>query len=446
MKVMIVSAWRDRYAGDERARAFPSLSAVHLAALCPAHVEVQVWHDQIRALDPDRVDADLVAITSTTGSSGRMYELSDRLREKGVKVILGGPHVSLVSHESLAHADAVAIGYGEVSFPEMLRDFELGRLQKVYHQPEALSLAGLPVPRYDLMEDEFLFRCFVQATRGCPFTCSFCTLKALDEGFRIRPVHEVIRDILACDGRNWLQRKMVWFWDDNLTASASYARELFTQLRPLRKWWWAQCSIEAADDRGLLRLAARSGCLAVFVGVETFSEENLIRVRKKQNKVERYRAAVKAFHNAGIAVHAGLVVGLDGDTDASLRRIPGAVRELGIDLAFVNLLTPFPGTPVRSQLASAGRLCGSGWDRHHGAAVTFVPQWMTVDELEQAYWDVHHQLYATGQTLRRVLRSARNVSASGFALNAYVNALFWIQNLLRPDHPWMDGPSHANNR
>ena len=116
---------------------------------------------------------------------------------------------------------------------------------------------------------------------------------------------------------------------------------------------------------------------------------------------------------------------------------------MGIDLAFVNLLTPFPETPLRTQLAGAGRLCGSGWDQHNGAAVTFVPQWMSVDELEQAYWDVHHQLYATGQTARRILRSARNVNAPGFALNAYVNALFWIQNLLRPDHPWPDGASQA---
>jgi radical SAM superfamily enzyme YgiQ (UPF0313 family) len=439
MKVIIISAWRDRYAGDERARAFPSLSAIHLAALCPSHVEVQVWHDQIRDFDPDRVDADIVAITSTTGSSGRMYELADRLRGKGVKVILGGPHVSLAPLESLTHADAVAIGDGENSFPEMLRDFEYGRLQKVYRQPEPLSLSALPIPRYDLLEDEYLFRCFVQATRGCPFTCSFCTLKALDANFRVRPVVEVIRDIQSCEGRNWLQRKVVWFWDDNLTANPAYARELFAKLRPLRKWWWAQCSIEAAHDIELIRSAARSGCLAVFVGFETFSEENLVHIRKKQNKVEQYRAAVKAFHDAGIAVHAGLVVGLDGDTDASLRRIPDAISDLGIDLAFVNLLTPFPGTPVRSQLASAGRLCGRGWDQHNGAAVTFIPQWMSVDELEKVYWDVHHKIYSTRETTQRVLRSVRNANAPGFLLNAYVNALFWVQNLLRPDHPWMAG-------
>jgi radical SAM superfamily enzyme YgiQ (UPF0313 family) len=439
MKVLIVSAWHDRYAGDERARAFPSLSAIHLAALCPPHIEVEVWHDQIKPLDPATVEADLVALTSTTGSSGRMYELADQLREKGIAVVLGGPHVTLVPSEALAHADAVAIGYGELSFPEMLQHFEHGRLERVYRQPEGLSLSGLPVPRYDLLEEGFLFRCFVQATRGCPFRCTFCTLKALDPNFRMRPVNEVVRDIESCEGRNWLQRKFVWFWDDNLTASPSYARELFAKLRPLRKWWWAQCSIDAARDKELLRLAAASGCLAVFVGIETFSEENLIRVRKKQNKVERYRRAVQAFHDAGIAVHAGLVVGLDGDTEASLRRIPEAVRELGVDLPFVNLLTPFPQTPLRSQLASEERLRGSGWEDHNGAAVAFLPRWMTPEELERTYWDVHHKLYSLRQTTRRTWGSIGNINLCGFAMNTCANALFSIQNLLRPDHPWTDG-------
>jgi radical SAM superfamily enzyme YgiQ (UPF0313 family) len=438
MKILIVSAWHDRYAGDERARAFPSLSAIHLAALCPPNTDVQVWHDQIKPLAPSDVDADLVALTSTTGNSGRMYALSDQLQERGITVILGGPHVSLVPYEALGHADAIAIGYAELSFPEMLHDFEQGRLKQIYRQPEEISLSGLPVPRYDLLEDKFLFRCFVQATRGCPFACTFCSLKAIDRGFRVRPVNEVIRDIQSCDGRNWLQRKFVWFWDDNLTANPSYAQELFTKLRPLKKWWWAQCSIDVAQDKDLLRLAALSGCIAVFVGIETFSEKNLIQVKKKQNQVEQYKKAVKAFHDAGILVHAGLVVGLDEDTEADLRRIPEAVSELGIDLPFVNLLTPFPNTSLRSQLEEEGRLLRTGWEEHNGASVTFVPRWMTVEELQQTYWDVHHELYSIGQTTHRMWESAWKRSLSGFTLNAYANALLSIQNLFHPDHQWSD--------
>lgn len=446
MKVLIVSAWRDRYEGDRRARAFPSLSAVHLAALCPPGVEARVCHEQVRPLDPAAVDADLVAVTSTTGSAGRMYELADRLREKGVPVILGGPHASLVPDEALRHADAVAAGDAEISFPAMLRDFERGRLAGVYRQPEGLPLAGLPVPRYDLFEDAFLTRCFVQATRGCPFRCTFCTLKSLDPGFRVRPVDEVVRDIQACEGRNWLQRKIVMFYDDNLTGSPDYARELFRKLRPLRKWWWTQCSIDAAQDPGLLRLAADSGCLAVFVGVESFSAENLLAVRKGPNRVDRYREAIKAFHDAGIAVHAGIIVGLDGDSPSSLRLIPEAVQDLAIDFPFVNVLTPFPGTPLRAQLEEEGRLCGAGWEEHNGAGITFRPAGMTPAELERTYWDIHHELYSVRRTLRRTSGAARAVRLPGFVMNAYINALFAFQNLVRPDGPFPHGERPAPGR
>ena len=218
MKVLIVSAWHDRHRGDERARGFPSLSAIHLAALCPPGVEVEVRHEHVRAVDPAVVDADLVAITSTTGGSGRMYALADALRARGHAVILGGPHASLCPEEALAHAEAVAVGEAERSFPRMLQDFARGTLRGLYRQEAGLPLAGLPTPRYDLLEDAFRFRCFVQATRGCPFHCTFCTLKSLDQGFRVRPIPEVVRDIEACEGRTWLQRKMVWFWTNEMPS------------------------------------------------------------------------------------------------------------------------------------------------------------------------------------------------------------------------------------
>ena len=429
-----MSAWRDRFSGDERARGFPSLSAIHLAALCPPGVDVTVHHEHVRPLVPSAVDADLVAITSTTGGSGRMYELADALRARGHAVILGGTHASLLPGEALAHADAVAVGEAERSFPRMLADFQRRRLGGVYRQEENLPLAGLPVPRYDLLEDEFRFRCFVQATRGCPHRCSFCTLKQLDHHFRTRPVREVIRDIEACEGRTWLQRKMVWFWDDNLTGDRDHARALFEALRPLRRWWWTQASIDVAQDRGLLRAAAASGCLAMFVGVESFSARNLLAVRKRQNRVEDYRRAVRTFHEAGIAVQAGIIVGLDDDTPESIRSIPEAVAEIGVDLAFLNVLTPFPATPLRDDLAASGRLLERPWSHHDAAHVTHRPARMTPAALEAAYWSAYADLHSPGRALRRVLRTAGTRRLPSMLLNGWADGLMALENLLHPDH------------
>ena len=436
MKVLIVSAWRDRFRGDERARRFPSLSAIHLAALCPSGIEVAVRHEHAHAVDPEDVDADLVAITATTGGSGRMYELADRLRARGHAVILGGTHASLCPEEASAHADAVAVGEAERSFPRMLADFERGALRGLYRQDAGLSLAGLPVPRYDLLEETFQFRCFVQATRGCPFDCTFCTLKQLDRGFRARPVGEVVRDIEACEGRTWLQRKMVWFWDDNLTADRAYARRLFAALRPLRRWWWTQASIDVAQDPDLLRLAAASGCLAVFVGLESFSASNLLQVRKGSNKVADYRRAIRAFHDAGIAVQAGIIVGLDDDTPETIRLIPEAVQEIGVDLAFLNMLTPFPATPLRSELAAAGRLLDHPWSQHDAAHVTHRPARMTPHELEQAYWAAYADLHSPRRAVRRLVGSTATRRLPAFLLNGYADGLMAFENLVQPDGPY----------
>jgi radical SAM superfamily enzyme YgiQ (UPF0313 family) len=435
MKVLIVSAWHDRHRGDERARGFPSLSAIHLAALCPTDVEVEVRHEHVRAVDPTTVDADLVAITSTTGGSGRMYALADALRARGHAVILGGPHASLCPEEALAHADAVAVGEAERSFPRMLQDFARGTLRGLYRQEPGLPLAGLPTPRYDLLEDAFLFRCFVQATRGCPFNCTFCTLKSLDDGFRVRPIPEVVRDIEACEGRTWLQRKMVWFWDDNLTGDRGYARALFAALRPLRRWWWTQASIDLANDPSLLRDAAASGCLAVFVGLESFTASNLLRVGKRQNRVAHYKRAVRAFHDAGIAVQAGIIVGLDDDTPETLRRVPDLVQEIGVDLAFLNLLTPFPGTGLRAELEREGRLLPCPRAHHDAAHVTHRPARMTPAELQRVYWETYHDLYTPLRTARRVLAGVHTRRLPAFLLNSYVDGLMAVQNFVRPDRP-----------
>jgi radical SAM superfamily enzyme YgiQ (UPF0313 family) len=445
VKLMVVSAWLDRYDGDSRARALPSLSAIHLAALCPPHIDVAVAHEHVRPVDPYLVDADVAAITAMTGAAPRMYELADALRARGITVLLGGPHASLLPMEAAGHADAVAVGEAERTFATMLADVEHGRLQRFYEQPSGIPLAGLPVPRYDLLEEEFTFRCFVQATRGCPFGCGFCTLKALDNRFRVRPVDDVIRDISAGDGRTWLQRKFVWFWDDNLTGNRAYARELCRRLRPLRKWWWTQCSIDTASDAELLRLMARSGCLAVFVGVESFSAANLLQVGKRHNRVEQYRDAIAAFHRVGIAVHAGMIVGMDDDTERSIHALPDAVDALGIDLPFLNVLTPFPATPLRQQLAAEGRLLQASWNRHNGTAVTFEPRHMTPQTLEAAYWSAREAMYSVRRTLRRALGAGRRVCPAAFLLNGYVNAMLMSQNALCADRPWPGAEDRFNS-
>lgn len=441
MKLLTVSTWQPGHVGHERTRRLPPLTAVHLAGLCPSDVEVAAWHEQARPLEPDEVDADLVAITAMTTNAERAYRLAGELRARGIAVVLGGPHITLLPGEASAHADAVVTGEAERVFPRLIRDFQHGRMEKVYVGGSTGSLEGIPPPRHDLYEDIFPLRCYVQATRGCPWSCTFCTLKAYDHGFRARPVEDVIRDIDRCEGTTFLQKKFVWFWDDNLIGNRPYARELFRRLRPLKKWWWSQVSIDLAHDAETLRLAAESGCVAVFVGIETFSEENLLLVRKRQNKAARYRDAIKAFHDYGIAVSAGLIVGMEEDTVASIRRVPEIVDELGIDQPFLNILTPFPGTPLYESMRAEGRLLGRPWTEHTATNVTFEPRRMSVDELETAYWAARNRMATVPRFLRRLSLGALHLRMAALLVSAYADLLITAKNVVRPDgpHPVVDG-------
>lgn len=404
MKVEIINCWVSRYAGETRTRLIPPLTAAHLAALCPPGVEVSVRHEQVRPVDYD-VDADLVALSFMTGYAPHAYEVARRFRARGTTVVAGGPHATLFPEEALAHLDAVVVGEAEESWPRLLEDFEHGRLGSRYQASGLHSLRGLPRPRYDLIEEDFILNHYVQATRGCPFTCSFCCLKALDPGFRMRPVDEVIRDIEDYEGRNWLQNKVVWFWDDNLIGHRAYAKELFRRMIPLKKWWLTQASVNLAEDPELVDLAARSGCAGVFLGIETFSAENLRNVRKHQNKISKYRRAIRVLHDHGIGVMAGLIVGFEDDTLESIRRIPDIVEDLGIDVPFLNILTPFAHTGVHEEYRQQGRILSDDWSLYNGMSVVYRPAGMSPQELAGGYLEVWRELSSVRRTLRRIRAS-----------------------------------------
>ena len=286
------------------------------------------------------------------------------------------------------------------------------------------------MPRYDLIEDDFILNHYVQATRGCPFTCSFCCLKALETGFRMRPIDDVLRDIVEYRGRSWLQNKVVWFWDDNLIGHKVYAKELFREMAPLGKWWLTQASVNMADDEELVRLAADAGCAGVFVGIETFSAENLRSVRKHQNHIDQYRRAIRTFHDHGIGVMAGLIVGFDDDTAESIRRIPDIVEELGIDVPFLNISTPFQGTPLWDEVEGDGRILSTDWSLYNGMSVVFEPVSMSAGELASGYAAVWRELVSVRRALRRI--TLRPTSLRRLSASLGINGFYASQGAGRP--------------
>lgn len=371
-----------------------------LAALVPPEIPAKVTciDEGIAEIDPDRVEADLVGITVITGSAPRAYEISARLRARGIAVVLGGPHPTLVPDDAQPHADAVVTGYAEETWPALLRDFAAGTLRPRYAQAPDFRLGGYPLPdRSVLPRRRYVTADVFEATRGCVHDCDFCVVpSAWGRKPLQKPVEEVVADISARRARRAV------FVDLNLIADREYARRLFSALTPLKIEWYGLATVLLADDEPLLDLAARSGCRGLLMGFESISREALRRSRKAFNDPDRYARVVRRLHDRGIGLQACFVFGMDDDDAGVFRRTTDFAIETKIDLPRYAIVTPFPGTTLFARLESEGRILHRDWSRYDGQHVVFRPKRLTVEELQSGHQDAWRRTYSWPAIVRRL--------------------------------------------
>lgn len=428
MKIRIVVSYVPRYRAGHAFHFVPPITGIHLAALTPAHHEVEVVHEQVRAV-PIEPLPDLVALSFFSGFARRAYDLADRYRALGVKVVAGGPHVSYWTEEALAHVDAVVVGEAESVWPGLLDDLERGALSRVY-RGEPRDLAGLPTPRYDLLEPRFVVHRVIQATRGCPFHCSFCTVPDLNPGFRVRPVAEVLRDVETGGFALPWQQRVAWFWDDNLLVQRRWAKDLLGAMRGANRWWLTQASLDIVTDRELLDLMEASGCIGIFLGIESFDAAALRSIDKRQNHVARYREAIRALHDRGICVMAGFIAGFDEQTPASVVEMADRLQDLDFDVPFLSVLTPFRGTPLYDELLAEDRLLPEAdWNHYSGYDVAFQPARMSPSALREAHRALWRRAFSPAFVASRVARAARTLSPGGFLLSSAMNGFYGLKRL-----------------
>src|SRR5262249_33894506 len=303
---------------------YQPLTLTTLAALVPAEllVELQLFDEGIADVPLD-LDADLVGLTVITGTARRAYELADHFRNRGITVVLGGPHVTLIPEDARPHADAIVVGYAEDSWPQLLRDFAAERLQPRYDQAAGLDLANRPFARRELLPGHrYLTSDVFEATRGCVHNCDFCVVPV---AWGRKPLQKPVADVIA-DIRRQGARKLI-FVDLNLIADREYARKLFSALIPLRVQWYGLATVLLAEDAELLQLAGRSGCKGLLMGLESISPKNLRQNQKGFNSPERYFEVVERLHEQGIALQGCFVFGLDHDEpDVFLKTAEFAVQ------------------------------------------------------------------------------------------------------------------------
>jgi radical SAM superfamily enzyme YgiQ (UPF0313 family) len=384
---------------------FPQLTMPLIAALTPP--EHVVSHTD-EVVEPVRFDvhADLVAITTATPSAFHAYDLAREFRRRGMPVVIGGAHATALPEEAARHVDAVVIGEAEDTWPRLLNDARSGRLQSMYTSTRRASLAGMPAPRWDLIKGRRYGKSVTIASRGCPHRCDYCSIPLLygPGTMRYRPVDEIVREIAASPTR------AVVFWDDNIGASPRFAKELFQALAPLGKWWTSQCTANAARDEEFVALAAGSGCKALFLGLESISQESLDTTNKAHNRVGDYRRIIATLHRHRIAVHLGIMFGFDEDDLGIFRRTADFLDEACVDVATVSMVVPMPGTPTFRRLCAEKRILTTDWSRYDGKKhCVFQPTRMSPKELEAGTEWVARRFYSPRSITRRLAGSRAGV-------------------------------------
>ena len=342
---------------------YSPLALGYLARHTPSNYQVTLYDEYVGAdVDPDRLDADLVAVSAITPGIKRAYEIGDRLRKRGIKTIIGGAHVSALPDEALRHFDSVCIGEGEGPWKRFLEDFEKQSTQPTYFGPMNVPLDTLGTPRRDLIHANYQYP-WVMTSRGCPHNCSFCYLTV----FKERKYRTIPHDTILEDLDSVRDQSLVVVTDENFIGYTDHDIEdrkvlLEKMIRRNYKFFWGgQASTTLATEPELMSLMYRAGCRAVFVGFESIDEEGLKLVNKNHNVGLDYQQVIARLHDHKLAVIASTILGLDSHDRAYPDRLIAAMKKAKADFPRVFFATAWPGTPLFESLEKEGRV-NRNWD------------------------------------------------------------------------------------
>ncbi len=381
-------------------RSVVALTLPYLAALAPKEWEVTLIDEQLTDVDFD-APVDVVAITTWTMNSLRAYEIADRFRERGVPVLIGGPHTFFHDEEAAEHCDAVGAGEGEVIFPQMLQDAAAGRLKRFYRSESFHSLENLPLPRYDKVDLSRygLFKTYsVQSSRGCPFKCEFCSERFyLGHLYRYRPTHEVIEEIRHTKSKSLL------FADSNFAGNVPHAMELMEALIPLRLRWSALWSVHLCRNKRFMDLAKRSGLLHVNIGMESIDSNTLISMNKRANRVEEYKEILDGLRKRGISYSLNFIFGWDTESEDVFNSTLAFLKEHKVPAAYFNILTPDKGTVLYDRMKEEGRILDiDAMGRWPGDKCYIKPRNFSAETLEREVRRLYEKFYSLPSMLARL--------------------------------------------
>jgi radical SAM superfamily enzyme YgiQ (UPF0313 family) len=421
---------------------FMPLSLAILDGLTPDRHQVSIVNDIAEPIGFDE-PYDLVGITVMTSQAGRAYAIADQFRTKGIRVVLGGYHPTLMPDDASPHADALVLGEAEEVWEDLLADCENNRLKSIYQAPELSDLSRPCFPRWDNFNLDTYVRPLraktpevpIFATRGCPFNCSFCTVTHFfKRTFRTRPIANVLAEIDASPSDQF------FLTDDNIIGKPEYAREFFKGLQPKQVRWYTQLSSNIVHQPDLIDLAGRAGCHSAFIGIESINQESLKSANKQFNNIAMYEELFGRLRAAGITPFVGIIFGFDYDTPDIFERTLDFLRKNKISMASFQILTPFPGTRFYDDMEEQGLILDKNWSLYDGSHMVFRHRTFSQLQLLDGYWQAFGQFHSLANITRRLSHPPR--LDKNPLVSLAVNLLFLLHNrrLIRSrQHPMAGG-------
>ncbi len=410
MKILLISPLsRSKLLGGNFYFKIPFLSLPTVAGLTPVDCEVAIVDERVDEI-PWNATPDLVGITAMTPLAPRAFEIADRFRSRGVPVVMGGMHPSVLPDEALGHADAVVVGEAEGVWQRVIDDARSGRLGGVYRGELCDLTTCWKRPQLDLLSrDKYLPVTFIETSRGCPHACNFCAVTRFFGGrHRTLPVESVVEQLrqLRPVERRLALKNCVFFVDDNIIGQPDHAAELFEAIRPFNLKWLGQASIGLAQQPALMKAMAASGCMGLEIGIETISSDAAAKkIGKPMKDEQEILEAIRIIHSYGIGIQGSLIYGFDHDEPDVFDRSIGFIGRSRLDAVYTGILTPYPGTKVFWRLEEEGRILHRKWEQYDTAHVVYEPKGMTAQQLQQGYFDVLRFIYSWKGMARRLLKS-----------------------------------------
>ena len=398
-----------------RRRLLVPLTLPYLAALTPADWDIDLVDEQFQDID-FKSKPDVLAISCWTMHSVRAYDVAAEFRKRGIPVIMGGPHVWFYPEEAAEHCDAVGIGEGEPIWVQMIEDAVNGRLNKVYRAPQMTSLAGLPLPRWDMLDLKKygLFKTFsLMTSRGCPMQCEFCSERLyLGGGYRVRPTIDVVEEIKRSGS------KYVFFGDSDFGGKRARAMELMEAMIPLKVRWSALWTSNLCDDPEFMNLAKRSGLLHVNIGMESINTETLKEMNKKFNKVSRYSELLRNLRKDGISYSLNFIFGWDNETPAVFRSTLDFLTKEKVPVAYFNILTPEKGTMFYERMRTEDRILRlDEIGRWPGQTCHIKPKYCSPEEIVRNVQDMYREFYSWKSMIKRLPLPLTQANIASWVVN-----------------------------